>query len=299
MVPVRSGLAIFRIRDEMTTSKASAHTMSMVTEDAAGRWTIAIWHRTLYWAVDELVEKLVPEQLRKLDVRAGEHLAAILTTAFLRTAPAAVDTTGGVDLSFDLPDIREPRSGDILPAGVASAAFEVKSLPGGFRKFDGSIDRAKARGVDPTGGSMEARVRDVKGVLRDARPWLLGARSQLHRKTGGATSMNAFLVIHPFDYMTVECSRDYVIGPYLDPLKDVGDLDTVWVLWHPHHLTMWSHERHEWINLLFDVTNPGEKPGELPVLQDAEQYFFKCTGYTGRSPYLYITSYDEGDPNPS
>jgi hypothetical protein len=62
---------------------------------------------------------------------------------------------------------------------------------------------------------------------------------------------------------------------------------------------MWSRERHEWINLMFDMTNPDEKPGRLPILQDAEQYFFTCTGYTGRSPYLFTTSYEEADPNPS
>jgi hypothetical protein len=271
----------------------------MAIEDAAGRWTIGTWHRTLYWAVDELVKKLAPEQLRKLDVRAGEHLAAILTTTFLRTGPAAVDTTGGVDLWFDLSERCEPRSADILPAGAASAAFEVKSLPGGFRKFDGRIDQAKDRGVDATGRSLEAQVRAAKDVLRDARPWLLDARSQLRRKTGGGTSMNAFLVIHPFDYVTAECFSDYVIGPYLDPLEDVGDLDTVWVLWHPDHLTMWSRERHEWINLVFGLMNPDEKPGDLPVLQDAEQYFFTAAGYTGRSPYLFTASFEEADPNPS
>jgi hypothetical protein len=61
--------------------------MSMASGDAAGRLTIGKWHRTLRWAVDELVDKLAPEQLRKLNIRAGEHLAAILTTAFLGTAP--------------------------------------------------------------------------------------------------------------------------------------------------------------------------------------------------------------------
>ncbi len=205
--------------------------------------------------------KAVDELVKKLALRAGERLAAILTTTFLRTAPAAVDTTGGGDLWFDLSERCEPRPADILPAGAASAAFEVKSLPGGFRKFDGRIDQAKDRGVDAIGRSLEAQVRAAKDVLRDARPWLLDARSQLRRKTGGGTSMNAFLVIHPFDYVTAECFRDYVIGPYLDPLDDVGDLDTVW---HPDHLTMWSRERHEWINLQFDLMNPDEKPRRSP-----------------------------------
>ena len=272
----------------------------MDTEDAAGRLAIVTWHRTLRWAVDQLAENLAPEQLRKLDVRAGEHLAAILTTTFLRTAPTDVDTTGGVDLWFDLPAAREPESVDILPVRATSAAFEVKSLPGGYRRFDGRIDWDKAHGVDPDGRSLDAQVRAARDVLRDARPWLLDAQGQLDRKASGdGTSLNAFLVIHPFDQVTVECYRDYVIGPYLDPLDDVGDLDTVWVLWHPHHLTMWSRERHEWINLMFEAMNPDEKPGELPVLQDAEQYFFTRTGHIGRSPYLFIVSSGEADSESS
>jgi hypothetical protein len=92
----------------------------MDTEDAEGRLTIVTWRRTLRWAVDQLAENLAPEQLRKLDVRAGEHLAAILTTTFLRTAPADVDTTGGVDLWFDLPNTHEPKSVDILPVQAAN-----------------------------------------------------------------------------------------------------------------------------------------------------------------------------------
>ncbi len=60
------------------------------------------------------------------------------------------------------------------------------------------------------------------------------------------------------------------LRPALDPLEDVDDLDTVWALWHPNHLTMWSRKRDEWINLLFDLMNPDEKPGDLPALQDVE-----------------------------
>ena len=92
----------------MTTSMVVADTRSMSTEDEAGRLAIGIWYRTVWWAVDELVAKLPPEQLRKLRVRAGEHLAAILTTTFLRTAPTEVDTEGGVDLWFDLSHAQEP-----------------------------------------------------------------------------------------------------------------------------------------------------------------------------------------------
>jgi hypothetical protein len=50
---------------------------------------------------------------------------------------------------------------------------------------------------------------------------------------------------------------------------------------------------------VFGLMNPDEKPGDLPVLQDAEQHFFTRTGYTGRSPYLFTASFEEADPNPS
>ena len=281
----------------MTTSMVVADTRSMSTEDEAGRLAIGIWYRTVWWAVDELVAKLPPEQLRKLRVRAGEHLAAILTTTFLRTAPAEVDTEGGVDLWFDLSHAQEPRPTGILPQRATTAAFEVKSLPGGSQKFDALIDRDIARGVDPRGSSMEGRVWAAKDVLHDARPWLVAAREQLQRKiSGDGTSTNVFLVVHPLDYVTAESFRDYVIGPYLEPLEDIGDLDTVWVLWPPHHLTVWSRERHEWINLLFELMNPDEEPTELPVLQDAEQEFLTRIGHTDPSPYYFMATYQQADP---
>jgi hypothetical protein len=97
----------------------------MTSEDSAGRLSVVIWNRTLWWAVDALAEKLSPEELSSLNVRFGEHLAAILTTAFLHTAPAEVDTAGGVDLWFDVSDARH-RKAPILPADALSAAFEVK-----------------------------------------------------------------------------------------------------------------------------------------------------------------------------
>jgi hypothetical protein len=186
----------------------------MSSEDVAGRLTVVISHRTVWWAVDELVAKLTPTQLRKLKVRAGEHLAAILTTTFLRTAPVAVDTTGDVDLWFDLRDAQELRPNVILPGRATHAAFEVKSLPGHYREFDASIERDKARGVDTIGRSMEGRFQAAKDVVLDARRSLDKARGQLRRKPRDAgTSMNVFLIVHPLDHLTAECLSDYVIGP--------------------------------------------------------------------------------------
>ena len=278
----------------------------MPSEDSAGRLSVVIWNRTLWWAVDELVEKLTPKQLHKLKVRSGEHLAAILTTTFLRTAPAEVDTMGDVDLWFDLAEAHEPRPVGLLPVRATHAAFEVKSLPGGYREFDAASDRDAARGVNPIGRSMEGMMRAAKDVLREARPSLEDARNQLLSKPRGeGTSLNVFLVVHLLDYLTAECFKDVVIGPYLDPLEDVEDIDTVWVLWPPHHLVMWSSERHEWMNLMFDAMNQDEvsarqqRPIALPVLLEAEQDFLTRTGRTDRSPYFFEVTFGEGDDSES
>jgi hypothetical protein len=279
----------------------------MPSEDSAGRLSVVIWNRTLWWAVDELVEKLTPKQLYKLKVRSGEHLAAILTTTFLRTAPAEVDTMGDVDLWFDLAEAHEPRPVGLLPVRATHAAFEVKSLPGGYREFDAASDRDAARGVNPIGRSMEGMMRAAKDVLREARPSLEDARNQLLSKPRGeGTSLNVFLVVHLLDYLTAECfKKDVVIGPYLDPLEDVEDIDTVWVLWPPHHLVMWSSERHEWMNLMFDALNQDEvsarqqRPIALPVLLEAEQDFLTRTGRTDRSPYFFEVTFGEGDDSES
>ena len=115
----------------------------------------------------------------------------------------------------------------------------------------------------------------------------------------------SFLVVHLLDYLTAECFKDVVIGPYLDPLEDVDDIDAVWVLWPPHHLVMWSSERHEWMNLMFDAMNQDEvsarqqRPIALPVLLEAEQDFLTRTGRTDRSPYFFEVTFGDGDDSES
>jgi hypothetical protein len=269
----------------------------MPSEDSAGRLSVVIWHRTLRWAVDALAESLSPEELSALNVRSGEHLAAILTTAFLHTAPAQVDTAGGIDLCFDLSNGRHREAEILLPTHAVSAAFEVKSLPGEYRKFDATIDRDRARGVDTTGRGFEQMVRAANDVLHEAAPWVRRASEQLRRKASPGTSLNVFLVIHPFDHLATEIITDPVIGMHLDPLEDDGGLDTVWVLWAPDHLTVWSYARREWINLLFNTWNPDEtdermrRPIQIASLQQAERYVLTRTGYTGGSPYLFHVSH--------
>lgn len=261
--------------------------------DLSGGVVIAIAPQTLRWATDQMLETIGSEPLRKLKVRAGEHLAALLATTFLLTPPTGIDTQGGADLWFDLS--RRLADGmkraPILPDGTTSAAFEIKSMPGPFREYDSGIDRDRARGIDTAGRSLRTRVRAASDVLREAGPVLRYARDQLHRKTGAETSRNIFLVMHLFDHLVAECTRP-ILGPLLDPLPHIEAVDTVWVLWPLEHLTVWSNKQRAWTDLLFNAGAPGEKRSsdEMDALQDAEDYYLTRLGHTGGSPYLFRLS---------
>lgn len=268
----------------------------MTDDDLRGGAVIAIAPQTLRWAVDQMVETLGPKTLKKLKVSAGEHLAALLASTFLLTPPTGIDMQGGPDLWFDLS--REPGDGmkraPILPDGVASAAFEIKSMPGPFREWNSGIDRDQARGIGAKGQSFETRVQAANDVLREAGPVLRRARDQLQRKTRPGTSRNIFLVIHLFDYLVAESMRP-ILGPLLSPLADIEGVDSVWVLWPFEHLTVWSTERCAWTDLLFNIGGvPAAEPtpgdDDLAILQDAEDYFLACVGHTGGSPYLFHIS---------
>lgn len=265
--------------------------------DLGGGFVIAIAPPTLRWATDQMVEALGPETLKKLKVRAGEHLAAMLTAAFLHTPPMAIDTAGGADLWFDLSS--SPRHGlepaSILTDGAVSAAFEIKSMRGPSREFNCGIDRDLARGNGTIGRSLKIRVQAASEVLRDMGPVLRSARDQLLRKTNDETSRNIFVVIHLFDYFASECMQP-ILGPLLDPLPDIDGIDTIWVLWPLEHLTVWSNERRAWTDLLFNAIDPEAQAAsdEVDPLQHAEDYFLTRVGHAGGSPYLFKLSADGG-----
>lgn len=270
-------------------------TRRMPDNDLSGGFVIAIAPPTLLWATDQMMEALGPETLRKLKVHAGEHLAAMLTTAFLRTPPMAVDTAGGADLRFDLSS--SPRHG-LIPASIladsaASAAFEIKSMPGPSREFNSVIDRDVARGNETIGRSLKIRVQSASSVLRDMGPVLRSAGDQLLRKTKTDKSRNIFVVIHLFDYLVSECMQP-IVGPLLDPLPEIDGVDTVWVLWPLEHLTVWSNEQRAWTDLLFNAIDPDSQDDsdEMDPLQHAENYFLTRVGHVGGSPYLFKLSAD-------
>lgn len=120
-------------------------------EEPGGNYAIFVSHHTLSWAVTEVVWTLTIEQASKLKVASGEHLAAILTTAFLYTSPTSIDMAGEPDLVFKLGSAALTKvTSSRLGCGHASFAdFEVKSLPGKFREFDAAINRAQDAGKEP------------------------------------------------------------------------------------------------------------------------------------------------------
>jgi hypothetical protein len=260
--------------------------------DLRGGHVIAIALPTLRWATDRMMATLGPETLKRLKVNAGEHLAAILTAAFLHTPPSAIDTAGGADLWFDLSS--SPRK-SILGDGAVSAAFEIKSMPGPSRRLNSSIDYDRPRGIDTIGRSVTIRVQAASDVLREMGPVLRNAADQLLRKTSAESSRNIFVVIHLFDHLASECMQP-ILGPLLDPLPEIDGIDTIWVLWPLEHLTVWSSEQRAWTDLIFSAIDPesGIASDEMDPLQDAEDYFLTQVGHEGGSPYLFRLSAAEG-----
>jgi hypothetical protein len=258
-------------------------------EELAGAPVIIIWHRTLTWAVDELT-KLGKAELTHLKVRSGEHLAAILATSFLGVAPAQVDTSGGVDLLFHLPEEEgRPLSSLLLPT-IRRAAFEIKSMPGPFRELDSRINRIHRTGGSSVGLGIKGTVRTALDILEEARPVLASAQAGLKSKVPASdcTSRNIFLVVHPFDALAVELKHP-VLGPLLPDMDDLHEIDYVWVLWVPEHLTLWSKRERGWTDLIFWATNPDEDvSSELPILQAAELRFLDARGDEGLSPYMFM-----------
>jgi hypothetical protein len=259
----------------------------------AGGPVIAIWHRNVARAAHTVLQ-LPPDQLAGLKVRSGEHLAAILTTVVLGVAPYEVDTRGDVDLRFRLAD-SVPFA--LLPSDKDVAAFEIKSMPGPFRKFDNAIDMTDPAQRDTRGLTLDVKVETANDILASAQPLLGRAQESLSRKAGPNESQNVFLVIHPFDRFAIETYQSPVIAAALAPLNVA--VDTVWVLWVPDHLTVWSTKSNRWTDLMFTAIRPDESakrgPSSLSVLQDAESEFLTGVGHDAASPYLFGLSGSDSD----
>lgn len=278
----------------------TCQTRVMSEKSPIGSYVIVVWHRILPWAVTEVVRVLTIEKTRKLKVSSGEHLAAILATSVLATAPTSIDSAGGLDLVFDLTNsIPERRVHPRLGLGHASFAdFEVKSLPGKFREFDAALDRFLEAGGTPDGKEFRVLVTSANTVLRnEERDMIRKAKRQLDKKSRPGHSKNVFLVGHLFDCMTVEFfEAPVVMAHLLEPLSDIEGIDSVWVLWGFGHLVVWSAEDQQWVNVIFGGSSDDAAPNHDALFQQFEAEFLKQTNNPKGSPYLFdMTTLDEDD----
>jgi len=74
----------------------------MLEPSAVGSYVVSLHHQTLSWAVHEVRRALSIDDVHKLKIGSGEHIGAVLTTAFLGCAPIGVDRAGQPNLIFDL-----------------------------------------------------------------------------------------------------------------------------------------------------------------------------------------------------
>ncbi|MEV6629091.1 hypothetical protein AB0M83_06745 [Amycolatopsis sp. NPDC051106] len=264
----------------------------MTDKNPAGSHIVAIAHQTVWAAVGEVVGALDVEGAARLKVRSGEHLAVVLTTAFLGSPPISTDLDGGTDLVFDLSETPPQWAPAMIGRGDARFAdFEVKSLPGQVRLFDAAIERALARGEEPGEPTIMTRIVSVNDVVHAGRGMLDKAAEQLHRKSSPERARNIFLIAHMLDYMSVEF-LDVVIAHHLEPLTDLPeDVDAVWMLFAPVHLVVWSVAEQRWTTLFYTAAAPGQElPGaedEVDFLIAVDDEFRRQIGDDLPSPYAF------------
>jgi len=256
-----------------------------------GTQIVATSYRTVWSAITDVVDALGVDDAARLKIASGEHLAAVLITAFLGVPPTSADVDGGPDLVFDLTSSRDfllPLTGR---GDVQFADFEVKSLPGPARKYSAGIDRALARGQQPRDTEINAKVTSAIEVMNAARDMISKAADQLARKSSPQRARNIFLVSHPFDHMYAEITDTFVVHR-LAPLIELPDtVDAVWLLAFPVHLVVWSVAEQRWTSLYFAHTEPGEDlPGtedELDFLVAVDIEFRGQLGTKVPSPYAF------------
>jgi hypothetical protein len=237
---------------------------------------IAFSHRELGRSVDRLAA-LPVDMLRAFKVRSGEHLAAILLTACYGSAPTAVDTSGEVDFIFDTADT----------LGLSSAGrqvVEVKSVPGTFRTFDASLDRAPGTAL---GREHRLRLESASDVVAaiDGLVQTAAAKTALCEANG----RHAFVIVPPFERFAVELVSG-MVGPVLPDVALAEPLDVLWVLWYPEQLTAWARDVGAWTQVIFDAVDENEDAGVDDVLMTAEADLLSRTGHEGSSPFQFRVS---------
>lgn len=116
------------------------------------------------------------------------------------------------------------------------------------------------------------------------------AKEQLDRKSKPGRSKNVFLIANAVDQPIIEFQSP-ILAYLLDPLDDINGIDSVWVLWAPGHLVVWTAGSQTWTDLVYTADDPQDPSvdydEDLDFLQQVEQRFLDETGYTGGSPYLF------------
>ncbi|MCX4632982.1 hypothetical protein [Streptomyces sp. NBC_01443] len=258
-------------------------------DEAIGTHIRAITYDVMDWATEALPAHVSADDLKKLKLAAGEHLAAMLTTAYLGIVPVAADVRGGVDLVYRVADLDSGALSSLLGRnGVEFADFEVKSIPRGFREHDAAISRALKGGEGP--GTHLATVVSANDVVEAARPMIDKAAKQLREKSSPDRARVAFIMSHFFDWPYTEC-LDLLIAHTLNAPTLPDEIDAMWVFFAPSHLVVWSAVEQHWTQLLLgslkeDSAVP-EIDFDMELLQHYEGLFLERAGIEGPSPFYY------------
>jgi hypothetical protein len=227
-------------------------------------------------------EALAREQAARthLKVRSGEHLAAIFLSGLFGRTPSRFDEDGGPDLVFEV-------DGKSWFPFASPAAFEIKSLPGAYRKqLDLLLRNGNSDGKDVV--PFQLRIWTAAEVMLDAHPTILKAEQSLVKKTPPQYSRNVFLITHPYDHFALDVAQSQTVSHLMPSEVGYGALDSLWVFWPPSKLAMWSKATQAWTDILFathgaEVPDPDET---LSFIQNVELTYMAAAEITA-SPYVF------------
>jgi hypothetical protein len=268
-------------RDQCRSATVTAGWRLTISEEDADRGTPALL--VVGSVLLTAAEMLAGEQAARecLKVSSGEHLAAIFLSGLFGRIPSGFDDTGGPDLVFDA------CPGKPWFPFTGPAFFEVKSLPGAYRRTLSTLAR-KERVEQQAGTPFSLRLWTAAEVMTDARPTILRAERSLVDKTPPRCSRNVFLITHPFDHFALDVAQAPTVSHLMPSELSYDALDTVWVFWPPGKLVMWSSATRIWTDILF-ATHGGEIPypdDTLSFIQNIELTYMATAGIEA-SPYVF------------
>ncbi len=214
--------------------------------------------------------------LAALDLNSGEHIAAIVATAFLGAAPTAVDVDGSVDMVFT-----NLSPNCALTVGcdetVTAASFEVKSMRGEFRRF---FNQRSTK----IGDSYETSIRTITDIAGEAQTEIRRAADALRAKTDSAQSRNIMIIVHSFEHLAIEVIERLFLSHLLAPPgDDLDEIASIWMVLYPSHVVRWERSRQRWVNLgtgAGTIGDPDAIDSFGDVLTASEQLFCEtyCAG---------------------